>query len=60
MMGTIPTGGAPNQYISIAATSTGMASCIWTGAAASTLATNFTLNGISNAMIYSVKAACMA
>jgi len=47
MMGTIPTGGAPNLYISIAAASTGMFSNSFIGAAATTVATNTTLNGIN-------------
>ena len=45
--GTIPTGGSPNQYISIASASTGLACTGYTGAAADTLTDNFTLNSIN-------------
>ena len=47
MMGTIPAGGSPNLYISIAAASTGMFSNSYLGAAATTVGTNTTLNGIT-------------
>jgi hypothetical protein len=52
MIGLIPAAGSPAQYIYIAATSTGMASKIWTGAASDTLTDNFTLNGINPAELY--------
>lgn len=59
MIGTIPTGGSPNKYISIASTSTGLAAQIYTGAAADTLATNMTLNGIVANEIYNAQITLM-
>jgi hypothetical protein len=52
MMGTIPAGGSPNLYISIAAASTGMWSDSYIGAASSQDSTNTTLNGITYSHIY--------
>jgi len=43
----VPTGGSPNKYIYFASTSTGIISDCYTGSADATVATNFTLNGVT-------------
>jgi len=43
----VPTGGDPNKYIYFAETSTGIVSNCYTGSADATVATNFTLNGVT-------------
>jgi len=48
----LPTGGSPNQYIVFSAASTGLVSNCWTGAAATTIATNTTLNGVNYSQLY--------
>ena len=55
----IPSGGQ-NKYILIDATSTGMVANCWTGAAADTLATNMTLNGLTGVDIRNVQVGLMA
>ena len=42
----VPSGGAPNRYVSVAAASTGLISNCFTGAVDPTIADNMTLNGI--------------
>jgi len=49
---TIPTGGGTNKYVSFGATSTGMFSDSYMGAAATTVATNTALNGITYSHVY--------
>lgn len=49
---TIPSGGSPNLYISFGAASTGLFCNSWMGAAATTVATNTTLNGITTSGVY--------
>ena len=48
----LPTGGSPNQYIVFSAASTGLVANCWTGAAATTIATNTTLNGVNYSQLY--------
>jgi hypothetical protein len=48
----IPAGGSPNLYVSFGATSTGLFSDSYMGAAATTVGTNTTLNGIDYSHIY--------
>jgi len=49
---TIPTGGSPNMYIQFDGTSTGMFSNSFMGAAASTVGTNTSLNGVTTSGVY--------
>jgi hypothetical protein len=49
---TIPAGGSPNKYIVFSSASTGMVSNCWTGAAATTVGTNTTLNGVNYSQLY--------